>query len=68
MKLWVNGKEKTIETEGLTLEALVKALNLSSKGLIIEKNGTLYREEHFSSTPLQTNDRLEIIHFMGGGA
>lgn len=67
MKLTINGKPQSFSNPVSTLAEVLQTLDRSPLGLIIEKDGKLYREEHFSNTPIQENDILEIIHFMGGG-
>lgn len=53
--------------ENLTLEELVKCLSLPGDRLAIELNRTVVRRLDWPVTRLAENDRLEIVHFVGGG-
>ena len=63
----VNGSQREFEVLPTTIEALLTALNLSPKGLIVEKNGEIFREGAFKTTPVWAEDTREIVQFMGGG-
>lgn len=50
-----------------TIEQLLIHLGLEIRHLIIEHNGTVILPEKYSKTLLADQDRIEIIHFVGGG-
>ena len=66
MHVFVNGETKEI-SEGLSLEQLVTELVLPSLRIAIEVNGRVVRRGDWSGTTLNDQDRLEIVHFVGGG-
>jgi thiamine biosynthesis protein ThiS len=36
--------------------------------IVVERNGTILRDRaSFASLPLERDDALEIVHFVGGG-
>lgn len=66
MKLIINGENKDIESAS-TLEALIKHLELPSERIAVELNLQVVRRSDWSEIELNEGDKLEIIHFVGGG-
>ena len=66
MILTVNGEEREFP-EPLTLIALLDHLSLSSTRVAVERNGKIVARERFGETALEAGDRLEVVHFVGGG-
>ena len=62
----VNG-EKTELQEGVTVTQLLASLNLPSTRVAVEKNATLVPRAEHPSTQLAAGDKIEIVHFVGGG-
>ncbi len=62
----INGEEKELPTE-ITLSSLVQFLNLPHDRLAIEVNRIVVPRQHWGETTLYENDKLEIVHFVGGG-
>jgi len=67
MKLVLNGESQTFETP-LTLAALVEKLGMKSDRVAIELNRNIVPREQWPQTQLSEGDRLEIVHFVGGGS
>lgn len=66
MKLVINGE--THELSGAAnLAALVGELGLDSRKVAVERNLEIVPRSCYADTPLQDGDRLEIVHFVGGG-
>ena len=63
----INGKKMTLPEKVTSLRELCRHFKLEPCTVIVELNGTLYKEEAFSEVLLSTNDTIEIVHFMGGG-
>ena len=61
----VNGAPFPLKRQ-MTIADLIHDLLIPEHGLIVEYNGTLYKE-NFESFQLQSGDTVEFIHFMGGG-
>lgn len=55
-------------TDGLSLGELIKSLNLSPERIAIELNQNVVRRVDWATTKLSHNDRVEIVHFVGGGS
>lgn len=66
MRLIVNGEQREIDGEP-SLADLVTQLDLPAARVAIELNREVVRRNNWSSTMLQEDDRLEIVHFVGGG-
>jgi thiamine biosynthesis protein ThiS len=62
----VNGAERTIE-ENLSLSSLLEKLNLPVMRVAVELNQTVVRRATWAETQLKENDKIEIVHFVGGG-
>ena len=62
----VNGKEHPY-TPGTTLELLLTSLLNGPATVVAEVNGEIVPREAFGKTFLNAGDRVEIVHFVGGG-
>jgi thiamine biosynthesis protein ThiS len=63
----VNGDERRIPS-GWTLSDLLASLELDARAIVIERNGKILRDRStFESLALESDDTLEIVHFVGGG-
>jgi sulfur carrier protein len=51
----------------LSLQELVGRLTLPAERLAIELNRQVVRRADWSQTELREEDRIEIVHFVGGG-
>ncbi len=67
MNITINGNAKQLDSENMTVSALVVTLNLTGKRLAIEKNGEIVPRSQFDMVNLQEGDMLEIVGAVGGG-
>ncbi len=67
MKLHINGDEKTFDSP-ITLAALVETLGMKSDRVAVELNREIAPRATWAETTLNEGDRLEIVHFVGGGS
>ena len=65
MNLTINGENQVSSAE--TLGALVEQLGMKTDRVAIELNREIVSREQWPQTPLHDGDRLEIVHFVGGG-
>ena len=65
MNVTINGKLQISSAE--TLGALVDQLGMKRDRVAIELNREIVPRDQWSQTPLHDGDRLEIVHFVGGG-
>ena len=66
MRVFVNGDERDFDTESSLLD-LITQLDLPVARIAIELNREVVRRNDWGSTILQDDDRIEIVHFVGGG-
>ena len=66
MKIKVNGKVKSISNKYSMLD-LVKILKIPLKKVAIELNQEIIDKKNISKINLKKNDKIEIVHFIGGG-
>ncbi len=67
MKIQINGEGRDIESS-LTLTALLETLGMKAGRVAVERNRNIVPREQWSQTFLAEGDRLEIVHFVGGGS
>jgi thiamine biosynthesis protein ThiS len=65
MQIQLNGQTTT--TEAATLAALVEELALKADRIAVELNGEIARRAAWPELALKPADRIEIVHFVGGG-
>ena len=67
MNVIVNGNETHI-AEGSVISDLIRSLDLNPVRLAIELNRRIIRRAEWDSTTISEGDRVEIVHFVGGGS
>ena len=48
-------------------ELLLKKYKLTNKKIAVEHNGIILQKNEYKKKNLKNNDKLEIVHFIGGG-
>ncbi len=66
IKIKVNGKNKSVKENTSMLE-LIKILKIPIKKVAIELNQEILDKKNLNKTVLNKNDKIEIVHFIGGG-
>jgi len=66
IKVLLNGKNKTIKDK-TNLNLLLKKLSIESNKVAIEINGVVVSKNDYEKKLIRTNDKIEIVHFIGGG-
>jgi len=66
LRVKINGESRDISDQS-TLSDLVEELSLSPARIAVELNGQVMRRTEWVQTLLADGDRLEIVHFVGGG-
>jgi sulfur carrier protein len=71
MKLQINGEERTFAAVAdggpSTLGALIESLAMKADRVAVELNREIVPRGQWADTNLAEGDRLEIVHFVGGG-
>ena len=66
IKIKVNGKFKLI-SDNYNILDLVKDLKIPLKKVAIELNQEIIDKKNINKVILKKNDKIEIVHFIGGG-
>ena len=66
MQLTINGETRAFQ-DVAHVAALVAALGLDTKKVAVERNLEIVPRSAYGKTPLADGDRIEIVHFIGGG-
>lgn len=69
MQLVINGQAREFAelAAGSNVEHLVAALGLKQDRVAVELNGAIAPRTAWAATAVKDGDRLEIVHFVGGG-
>ena len=69
MKIHINGEERSFPNPSspFTLAALVESMGMKPDRVAVELNREIAPRGRWADTPLKDGDRLEIVHFVGGG-
>ena len=66
IKIKINGKIKSIN-DNYKLSKLLKDHKIPLKKVAIEVNKEIIDKKKISKLKLKNNDKIEIVHFIGGG-
>ena len=66
IKIKLNGKFIKIQAK-ITLLSLIKKLKVPIKKVAIELNHTIVNKKSLGKFKIKKNDKIEIVHFIGGG-
>jgi len=66
IEIKVNGKVKSI-SDKYRMSDLVKNLKIPMKKVAIELNQEIIDKKKINKISLKKNDKIEIVHFIGGG-
>ena len=69
MKLHINGEERAFPDAHppFSLAALVETLGMKPDRVAVELNRDIVPRDRWTETQLNEGDRLEVVHFVGGG-
>ena len=66
IKIKINGKIKSINQD-YTLSIMLKNLKIPLNKVAIELNEEIIDKKNINKIKLNKNDKIEIVHFIGGG-
>ena len=69
LNLILNGQPRNFDSlsEPATLDQLIAELGLKGDRIAVEHNGDIAPRSLWGETALKEGDRLEVVHFVGGG-
>jgi thiamine biosynthesis protein ThiS len=65
MQLTVNGRQREADADDLL--DLLRSLDVDPRLVVVEHNGRILRTNELEGVGLSPGDRVEIVHFVGGG-
>ena len=65
-KIQLNGDPYEINN-GTNLNELLNKLKIQKKKIAVEVNGEIVEKERYTNLVLNKDDKVEIVHFIGGG-
>ena len=66
MQITLNGEKREVP-ENCSVDELLAFMEINPERVAVEHEGGIVRPEQFGHHTLQREDRVEIIHFVGGG-
>jgi sulfur carrier protein len=68
--LVINGQNRSFEklTSSSSLAHLIAEMNLKGDRIAVELNGAIIQRDRWNDTSIASGDRLEVVHFVGGGS
>lgn len=66
INIYLNGEKREIPPD-IDLVRLLELFSLPSQRIAIELNNTVVRRADWPHSILHEDDKLEIVHFVGGG-
>jgi sulfur carrier protein len=69
LTIQLNGQQRTLDAleSPSPLSLVINALELKADRIAVEHNGEIVTRTTWSEAQITTGDRLEIVHFVGGG-
>jgi thiamine biosynthesis protein ThiS len=66
MNIYLNGEARQVP-DNCSAAQLVEELGLGGKRIAMEVNREIVPRSSYADTPLQVDDKVEIVHAIGGG-
>lgn len=66
VRVTINGKSEELPSD-TTVAALLAQRGIRTPLVAVEHNGRILQREDYPRVAIQAGDRLEIVHFVGGG-
>jgi thiamine biosynthesis protein ThiS len=66
VRLTINGEARTIDG-ARDVAGLIAVLGLDQRKVAVERNLSIVPRSAYAATVLAQDDRIEIVHFIGGG-
>lgn len=67
MQLYINGQKTEVDNNVKNVADLLKSFQLQGRIVVVEQNGKIILKEQYDKQPLNDGDKIEIVHFVGGG-
>ncbi|MRG86155.1 sulfur carrier protein ThiS [Salinibacillus xinjiangensis] len=67
MRFFINGDQVEVPASVQTVGSLLEHFDIDNKVVIVEHNGNILSKDTQTEQKLEDGDRLELVHFVGGG-
>ncbi|WP_017185105.1 sulfur carrier protein ThiS [Alkalibacillus haloalkaliphilus] len=67
MVIHVNGEQRELLNDIQTVSDLLNHFELADKKIIVELNANIVDSSQHEEITVQDGDRVELVHFVGGG-
>jgi sulfur carrier protein len=67
MKIILNNNPESIDSDGCTVNELLRIKNFTFKMLIIKINGKLVKKSDYDSVMVSDGDDVNVLHLISGG-
>lgn len=67
MNIQVNGKSLELPEKETTVAELLDSYNVRKRFSVVEHNREILKKDAYEQTKLADGDKVEIVHFVGGG-
>ena len=65
MQVTINGELRDVTHR--TMQQLLESLDIDPRKVAVERNAVILPKAEYATTSLADGDRIEIVHFVGGG-
>ena len=65
-KIQLNGSKLELKNK-YSIATLLKKYKIDIKKIAVELNGKIISQNRYKLTYIKNNDKIEIVHFIGGG-
>lgn len=66
INILLNGESREVPAE-VGLDKMLELFSLPERRVAVELNGSVVRRDDWPKTIVHDNDRIEVVHFVGGG-
>jgi thiamine biosynthesis protein ThiS len=66
LRVYINGESREVQGNP-SLADLITQLDLPAARIAVELNREVVRRSDWGATMLHDDDRIEVVHFVGGG-
>lgn len=69
LTLVINGQSRTFAelVPPVMLDQVIRVMDLKGDRIAVEHNGEIAQRVRWAEVPVASGDRLEVVHFVGGG-
>ena len=65
-KIQLNGRKLELSSKH-SITTLLKKYKIDGKKIAVELNGTIVNRDKYKLIYIKNNDKIEVVHFIGGG-